>query len=538
MNKILILIKTYKKWSVAGGFIIVVALFFVFRGNNKTKIEMTVVKSGSIEQIVSVTGRVTPTDDLELSFEKSGKIAAVNVIVGQHVAAGQILLQQDASELYAQRLGYSAGVQQARAKLNQLIAGTRIEEINAAQVTFDNAEKSLYETRVKNAIDTARTALNVGINALVSASDIQYKNSSETIKIAQNKDIALGFIYETPNLGSANSWYFLSLESGLVKKLADAKSNPTNVDTKDLLTQTKKALLLVQDVIDPAYSAIYADALATDAQKTSIGNARSNVLAQISAVTTQEQAIVSAENTLDSARAQLDLKKAPATSFDVEIAKSNLTQAQANLALIDAQINKMIIRSPVVGVVILVDKKKGEIAGANINVVSVISDAKFDIEAYVPESDIGKVKITNPAKITFDTYGSDIVFGAKVVSINPAATILDGVATYKTTFEFTPLEAHAKPQGALLLTGFTNQDQRIFPGLTANIDIQTAKKDSVLFIPTRNVIFKGEKKFVRIVTDEKILATTDVEVQTGVRGSDGRTEIVSGLKKGQKIVNE
>lgn len=520
MNKILIFIKTYKKWSVAGGLIIVVGLFFVIRGNNKTKVETTVVKSGSIEQIVSVTGRVTPTDDLELSFEKSGKIAAVNVIVGQHVVAGQILIRQDASELYAQRLGYSAGVQQAEAKLDQLIAGTRIEEINAAQVTFDNAEKSLYETRVKNAIDTARTALNVGINALVSASDIQYKNSSETIKITQNKDIALGFIYEMSNLGSANSWYFLSLNSGLVKKLADAKSNPTNSDTKDLLTQTKKALLLVQNVIDPAYSAIYADALATDTQKTSIGNARSNVLTQITAVTTQEQAIVSAENTLDSARAQLDLKKAPATSFDVEIAKSNLTQAQANLALIDAQINKMIIRSPVAGVVILVDKKNGEIAGANTNVVSVISDAKFDIEAYVPESDIGKVKINNSAKITFDTYGPDIVFGAKVVSINPAATILDGVATYKTTFEF------------------TKQDQRILPGLTANIDIQTAKKDSALFIPTRNVIFRGEKKFVRVITDEKTLATADVEVQTGIRGSDGRTEIVFGLKEGQKIVNE
>ena len=51
-------------------------------------------------------------------------------------------------------------------------------------------------------------------------------------------------------------------------------------------------------------------------------------------------------------------------------------------------------------------------------------------------SERNRYEIGDNANITLDAYDSDVVFGARVTSIEPAETIVDGVATYKTTLQF------------------------------------------------------------------------------------------------------
>jgi hypothetical protein len=90
-------------------------------------------------------------------------------------------------------------------------------------------------------------------------------------------------------------------------------------------------------------------------------------------------------------------------------------------------------------------------------------------------------------------------------------------------------------------------------GLTADIDIQTNKKDNVIYAASRDVITRDNKKYIKILVSKeeaKNLANVsiissneqgdvvEVEVETGLRGSDGRTEITSGIKVGDKIVSK
>src|SRR5581483_10901237 len=98
------------------------------------------------------------------------------------------------------------------------------------------------------------------------------------------------------------------------------------------------------------------------------------------------------------------------------------------------------------------------------------SDTKFQIDANIAEADIAKVALGQKATVTLDAYGPDVVFNATVIKIDPAETIVDGVPTYKTTFQFdTP-------------------DDRIKSGMTANIDIQGDSHTDVLAVPERAVI--------------------------------------------------
>jgi multidrug efflux pump subunit AcrA (membrane-fusion protein) len=70
--------------------------------------------------------------------------------------------------------------------------------------------------------------------------------------------------------------------------------------------------------------------------------------------------------------------------------------------------------------------------------------------------------------------------------------------------------------------------------MTANVDVTTAHKDSVLLVPNSSLLPKGSGHVVQEPSaDGK--TTRDVEVQTGL--TDGsNTEIVAGLNEGDRVV--
>ena len=56
--------------------LIITGAFIFSRGDNAPTYETGVVKLGTLVQKVSVTGSVKPAEEVELAFEKSGKIAS------------------------------------------------------------------------------------------------------------------------------------------------------------------------------------------------------------------------------------------------------------------------------------------------------------------------------------------------------------------------------------------------------------------------------------------------------------------------------
>jgi len=214
------------------------------------------------------------------------------------------------------------------------------------------------------------------------------------------------------------------------------------------------------------------------------------------------------------AQADLALKKAGTVQQQIDAQEAALEAADANVKNLQVQLAKTVIRSPLSGVVTKQDAKAGEIASAGAPLVSVISNAKYEIEANIPEADIAKIKVGDTAQITLDAYGSDVVFEASVSKIDPAETVIDGVSTYRTTLQF------------------KESDPRIKPGMTANTDIAGEKRENVLYVPGRAVFTRGATKTVQLIEGETV---REVEITAGLRGSNGDVEVISGLKEGDKV---
>ena len=81
---------------------------------------------------------------------------------------------------------------------------------------------------------------------------------------------------------------------------------------------------------------------------------------------------------------------------------------------------------------------------------------------------------------------------------------------------------------------FLNEDERIKSGLTANIDISGQKKDDVLYVPGRAIISRDGLKFILVQNPDG--RADEIEIKTGLSGSDGRVEVLSGLTEGQAVI--
>lgn len=75
-------------------------------------------------------------------------------------------------------------------------------------------------------------------------------------------------------------------------------------------------------------------------------------------------------------------------------------------------------------------------------------------------------------------------------------------------------------------------DARMMPGQTCKVSVTTAEKEAALTVPAVAVTADGEMKFVKVWADG---APAKREVKTGAT-SGGRTEILSGLAEGEKVL--
>ena len=138
-------------------------------------------------------------------------------------------------------------------------------------------------------------------------------------------------------------------------------------------------------------------------------------------------------------------------------------------------------------------------------------------EADVSEANIAALQTGQLIDYTFDALGPDQHFAGKVLTINPASTVISGVVNY-------------------LVKGSFDNVPNIKPGMTANMTITTAQKNDALAVPSTAVINKNNKNYVRVIDDSQKKTYHEVEVTTGLQADGGLVEILSGLNAGQQIV--
>ncbi|MDO8754294.1 MAG: efflux RND transporter periplasmic adaptor subunit, partial [Anaerolineales bacterium] len=348
--------------------------------------------SGSIEATI-----------VNVSPELAGKIFKVDVVEGQSVKTNDPLLHLDPSLLTAQRAVASAQVDSANAALAS--AQLKYDQALQAALAAQNAQraKDLRSSAPSDfdqpawffdqteQIDSAKVELDNAQTAL----DVSTANLETVINDLRNSD----YFKAEKRLADARAAF---LVADVVKRQAGDTPNGGG-----LLEAANDYYEIAQTELEDAQTE-YDDLLNTE-EADDIEYARGQVIVA-------QQRYYSAYERWLTLQTGSESPAVVAALKSLQQAKVAVSQADANLALLDTQIAKLDVSAVMDGVILTRNVEPGEFVQPGATALTMADLTDLTITVYVPEDRYGQVSLGQTAEVRVDSF-PDLTFTATVVHI-------------------------------------------------------------------------------------------------------------------------
>ena len=630
---------TWRRWLL-GGLALLAVGFAAVQGYQRLRPAPTVVApvqtvaaaKRSVVESVALPGTAATGRQAKLSFSASGAgvsvsgtVKSVSVKTGDLVKQGQEMARLDTTSLDFAVQSAQSALTVSQLKLQQLLDGALPADRASAEQTVISASASVLTAQ--NNLTNAQTALDVIqrqsslTGQFASAQQAATRMTTQAVTAQRDVDAAIA------QLARAGSEAFTlrALETASADLVAAVRTRCTAIGTRDrcatiaeasggdlttLVTALNQQTAGAQDLavplaaIEDAMSRTNAGALsgrmlgepmvrlvqATAAQPGLAALANNLAFTQSGATgSPTPEALAIALRTRDAAAQAIEAAR---TGYDaavarrlqlvtgplpVEILLQQQSIAQANLSL-QKTVNEQkgaVLFAPFDGVVGTITMNVGELSGSG--AIVLIDPNAMQLQAASQEADIAKIKVGQPATLSFDAY-SGVTLPGVVVSVAPDATVAQGVASYAVVVGVAqqsgagpgaqrgPGAAGASgapgagagtrapgqgaapggtaPQGAQRGGGAGGTDANgaqaqpaaasivLRSGMTGTASVEIQRHDDVLAVPSRAVKRQGRTSIVTVIVDGKQEART---VRTGA--SDATyVQIVSGLNEGDLVV--
>jgi HlyD family secretion protein len=443
--------------------IIIIALlaaagyYFYYRNNQQTqtaantKYQTAVLKRGSLTAMVGATGTVRSNQTATLSWKTSGTIAAIYANLNDIVSADKILAILDKESLPQSIIGAEADLIAAQRNLDDL----RNSDVakSQAQLKLANAEKAL-----EDAIDTRN--------------DKNYKRADESI------------------IDAARANYYIALQA--LKDAQDAFDQFVDRSETDILrAQALSRLSAAKQTRDRNLANL----------NYLLGNPDQTEIAQADAAVSVAKA-----NLADAQREWDRLKNGPDPQ--------DIVAAEARVEAIKVALDSMNLKAPFKGTVTESNSLVGDQVVPGTVSFRIDDLSRLLVDVQVPEVDINKITVGQPAVLTFDAINGKEYHG-KVIEVGQVGTPVQGVVNFTVTIEM------------------SDADSSVRPGMTAAVNIIVSQLDNVLLVPNRGVRLVNGKEVVYILKNN---TPTSIPVVLGST-SDTYSEIKSGeIKEGDAII--
>jgi len=318
---------------------------------------------------IVVSGNIE-LNEVNIAFKTAGRLVERTVDEGDAVKKGQVIARLDRDQLMAQRAAQVAAIQSAESQLAQAQTAVQWQkETLSADIETRQADLTSTEARLAELKNGARPQEKLDAQAAVDAAQAELQRAQRDWERAQK-------LYKDDDISTAQ---FDQYRSRWESATAALNSN-----------KERQALVLAGPRVE-----------------------------QINAAAGQVQ------------RARGSLKTAEANSLESkrreqEIAtrRAEIERAKATLSLIDSQLADTVAISPVDGVVLVKSADVGEVLAPGTTIVTVGDIEHPWLRGYINETDLGKVKLGSPVKVTTDsykgkTYNGKVTFIASEAEFTP-----------------------------------------------------------------------------------------------------------------------
>lgn len=226
-----------------------------------------------------------------------------------------------------------------------------------------------------------------------------------------------------------------------------------------------------------------------------------------------------AENRRRAAESQLSIAKAR-----VAEASANVAQAQAAVERAEEELANATIRAPIRGRILARDVEIGSPVSSILNmgaaatpVITMGDISHVFVRGRVDETEIGNVRLGQPARITVETFKDKIFYG-KVTQISPMGVERDNV----TNFE--------------VRVSIENPGHELKANMTANAEIVLEERLQSLIVPEAAISYDAKRNASVDVRDaSQRSGRRRVPIKVGISNGT-RTQVLEGLKEGDRVV--
>ncbi len=445
---------------------------------------------------VSAAGNIALISQQQVVVQVQGIVDQVAVTVGDEVAAGDLLVALDTTELDRAVERASLARETSQANLDQLLEPASPAAITSAEAQLASAQENLAE-----------------LKAGPTAADLAAAEAALTAAQASYQDLVAGQSQaELTQLAAEMHKAYITLQQ--------AQEAFNEVAYRGDVGSSQQALDLQNATIDyDTAKAAYEQATAPPSQADVQDRLRAikEAQSQLEALKTTGANLAAAEAGVRSAEASLaDLLDGPGEA-ERRAAELALQQAEIDLAEAEANLAQTRLLAPIAGTVLTVDAEVGQQVAAGLNVVILADISALELTINVAEVDISKIEIGRPAQITIDAL-PDGVFDGHVSRIAPTSTSDSGVVNYPVTIRLSDTD----------LSG-------VRPGMTAVAALLGDTPVAQWLVPTNALKQDGPKTVVMVVREGRRIP---VEVKPG--SSQGEWTTVQGpeLQAGDQVVGQ
>jgi RND family efflux transporter MFP subunit len=195
-------------------------------------------------------------------------------------------------------------------------------------------------------------------------------------------------------------------------------------------------------------------------------------------------------------------------------AKNRKESLERQLATLQSQLAKTVIRAPFTGTADAVDARAGEMAQPGMPLVRVVNQNQMYLEADISERYIGKFNIGDKVSVYFPIQ--DRTIESQITAISEVINLEN--RTFHVEFKLPKMDFVVKPNQVVVIN---------------LVDYQT---DESMIIPTELILTDAQGKFIyTLVNENNLMRATKTRIEVGL-SSKGATEVTSGLSAGDMVV--
>jgi len=497
------------------------------------------VGRGNLISTITATGPIGTTTNVPLTFKNGGKLSALKVGVGDHIARGQVLAVEDTSDLQTALDQAEATLAQNQANLAKLEAGATDAQKGVAQASVESArtaaadaQKSIAATRTsadkdvavaQAGVTAAQATVDANLSTLASARDQEAKtlaaDQNAVASARKNRDAVEAQVQANqPVLAQAvqqakdNRWAAqISRDatcgrsqggdcqaanatvaaSETAVNTAQAQSDKGQRDGAQQVAQAQASLSQAKNQLDIDTSRLDAAVVAArhqvDQAEAGLTSARANRAdAQAKATATVQSAEAQADQAtgaLKSAQASYDQTVAPPSPADLNAAKAQVANARAAVEAARANLATATLTSPIDGTVAAINGAVGQwIAGGTTSANNSSSASSSALFTLVSLDNLQVTAQVNEADISKVKLGDQVSF---TVTALPNRTFTGKVLSIQPVGTTSNNVVNFNVTTSIQ----SSKDTTLYPGMTATLNIVSAERRNALLVPNLALSF-------------------------------------------------